>query len=80
MSQCELGVLGKSLHLCDHIIPGGMVKHTKGQGFADSLDNAGRAKHPNGHPVLVELGHGGVEQVGDKLPPGRLPAQLLLLC
>ena len=51
-----------------------MVKRTKGsKGFADSLDNAGRAKHPDGHPVLVELGHGGVEQVGDELPPGGLP-------
>ena len=47
--------------------------------FADSLDDAGRAKHPDRHPVFVELGDGGVEQVRDELPPGRLPPQLLLL-
>ena len=44
-----------------------------------SFDLLKGAKHPDRHPVFVELGDGGVEQVRDELPPGRLPPQLLLL-
>ena len=34
--------------------------------------DAGRAQHPHGHPVLVKLGDGCVENVGDELAPGWL--------